>query len=335
MSSVRWIIALLLTTHLTGTVNFRIGASNPVTLIQADPHHPGTLLAGTVAAQLFRSHDAGLSWQPLPFPGALRANLHALVIDPKEPDVYLAALSSEVSRYAGVFRTIDGGASWQPVSGLEQRQAWALAFWAGDPRIIAAGTQDGVFLSRDGGGNWKRLASPNSAWPQPVVSLTFDPKDPTIIYAGTPHLAWKTTDGGLRWVRLSKGMQDDSDVFTIDVDGSRRTHLLAGACSGIYRSFDGGATWRSLQDVTGGEHRTYAVSRPPQRPNVVFAATSGGLMQSGDRGTTWQLVSPQPARSIAFDPADDRFVFVASEQGILRSDDGGAHFIRLETVSIF
>src|SRR5262245_32876200 len=135
------------------------GFTHPVTLIRADPHHPNTLLAGTAAAQLFRSSDGGGSWIPLPFPGALRANLHALVIDAKHPDVYLAALSSETPQYAGVYRSLDGGGTWQPLNGLKQKQVWALAVWAGDSRVIAAGTQEGVFLSQDSGNNWLPLAS--------------------------------------------------------------------------------------------------------------------------------------------------------------------------------
>jgi photosystem II stability/assembly factor-like uncharacterized protein len=110
------------------------------------------------------------------------------------------------------------------------------------------------------------------------------------------------------------------------VDGARRKRLLAGACSGIYSSADGGATWFSLEDAVGGQHRTYALARPPRRPNVVFAATSGGLMHSTDGGGKWEKVSPEPARSIAFDPVDSRLVFVATDRGVLRSEDGGLHF---------
>src|SRR5215510_12075841 len=66
------------------------GISIPLTVIQADPHRQGTLLAGTATAQLFRSRDGGDTWNPLPFPGALQTNLHALLIDPDNPGVYLA-----------------------------------------------------------------------------------------------------------------------------------------------------------------------------------------------------------------------------------------------------
>jgi photosystem II stability/assembly factor-like uncharacterized protein len=252
--------------------------------------------------------------------------LHAILIDPTKPNVYWVAVSSETPQYAGVFRTLDEGATWQPLPGLEQKQVWALASWSADARVVAAGAQDGVFLTRDSGETWKRLSSTNSASPQPVVSLAFDPRDRNTLYAGTPHLAWKTADGGMKWNSLPRGMKDDSDIFSIDVDPGRRRRLFAGACSGIYSSLDGGVTWSSLERAVGESLRTYVIVRAPDRRNLLFAGTSGGLIQSPDGGATWRKLSSGTVRSIAFDPADPRRIFVATDQGILRSEDRGLHF---------
>src|SRR5215510_11468021 len=95
------------------------GFAVPLTVIQADPHRPGTLLAGTATAQLFRSRDGGDTWSPLSFPGALRTNLHALLIDPDRAGVYLAAVSSETAGLAGAWRSRDDGATWEQIPGLE------------------------------------------------------------------------------------------------------------------------------------------------------------------------------------------------------------------------
>jgi len=301
--------------------------ASSMTVIQADPHHRGTLLAGTARALLFRSRDKAESWTPLPFPAALRATLHAMLIDPVRPNVYVVAVSSEIPLYAGIFRSVDEGATWQQLNDLRQKQVWSLAFWAADARVIAAGTQEGVFLTRDGGETWTRISSPGLAGPWPVVSLAFDPSDSDIVYAGTPHLAWKTTDGGATWRRIHRGMQEDSDVFSIDVDWNRPKRLFAGACSGIYRSLDGGGTWVSLERAVGAQFRTYVVTQDPRSANVVYAGTSTGLLQSPDVGRTLRRLSPRMARSIAFDPTDPRRIFVATDQGILRSEDGGTHFM--------
>jgi photosystem II stability/assembly factor-like uncharacterized protein len=291
-----------------------------------DPHHPGTVLAGTATALLFRSRDGAATWTPLPFPAELRATLHAILIDPVKPNMYLVAASSETALHAGVFRSEDEGATWEQAPGLRKKQVWSLASWAADARVIAAGAEDGVFLTRDGGKTWTRISSPGQVAPRPVVALAFDPADSNILYAGTPHLAWKTTNGGADWRSIHRGMQEDSDVFSIEVDWNRPRRLFAGACSGIYRSLDGGGAWASLELAVGARLRTYVVAQAPRSVNVVFAGTSDGLLQSPDGGATWRRLSPQSARSIAFDPADPRRMFVATDQGILRSEDGGSRF---------
>jgi photosystem II stability/assembly factor-like uncharacterized protein len=300
------------------------GLHSAICVIQSDPHHKGTLLAGTATARLFRSRDGGETWSPLPFPGELRSTLHAILIDPAMLNVYWVAVSSEMPQFAGVFRSVDEGVTWQPVPGLEHKQVWALACWKVDPHVIAVGTEEGVYLTRDSGKDWTPLSLSGAAWPRPVVSLAFDPSDANTLYAGTPHLAWKTVDGGSTWHPIPKGMQEDSDIFSLDVDARRRTRLFAAACSGIYRSFDGGSTWSSLERALGGEVRTYVVVRAPDRPNVVYAGTSRGLIVSRDNGATWYRLSAEATRSVAFDSVDSRRVFVATDEGVERIEDGGA-----------
>jgi photosystem II stability/assembly factor-like uncharacterized protein len=298
-----------------------------VTIVAADPQHKGTLLAGTSAAALFRSQDWADSWTRLPFPAELRSTLHAVVIDPTRANVYLVAVTSENAEYAGVYRSIDAGASWERLPALSRKQVWSLAYWPTDGNVIAAGTQDGVFLTRDGGERWVQISSSDSAGPKPVVSLAFDPAHPSILYAGTPHLSWKTTNGGATWRALRRGMEEDSDIFSIAVDKTRPGRLFAGACSGLYRSLDGGNSWTSLERAVGAQFRTYVVAGQPRSANVFLVGTNAGIFQSLDAGATWRKISAPATHSITFDVSNPRRVIVATDQGILRSDDGGDHFI--------
>src|ERR1700722_10195413 len=153
-------------------------------VVATDPHHPGTVVAGTRNALLFRSRDAGESWTPLPFPAQLRAVLHTLVIDPRTPGVYLAGLSSELPQYSGVLRSADSGTTWQQVPALRGLQVRAIAFFRGNAQILAAGTDRGIFRSRDGGVAWSRISPEDNLDLQPIVSIAFDPNDNTILYAG-------------------------------------------------------------------------------------------------------------------------------------------------------
>ena len=293
-------------------------------VVDVDRHHPGTVLAATSNAQVFRSLDGGDSWTPLPFPAEMRATLHALIVDPRIPDVYLIALCSDDERYSGILRTSDGGHTWRRLPDPRLKAVWSIAFYPDDPKILVAGTETGVFESWDSGFTWERLTSDQGPEIKPVVSLSFDPADPMILYAGTTHLPWTTTDGGVTWRPADRGMLDDSDVFSILVDRRMRHRLFAATCGGIYRSLDGGSAWSRLKTPDEASYRVFFIAQHPRVPTLLFAGTANGLLRSKDNGATWEKMSRDPTRSIAFDPLQTNRIYLAADNvGLLRSNDLG------------
>ena len=292
--------------------------------MQVDPRCSATVIVGTKNAGHFRSREGGESWTPIPFPPRMSATLHALVLDWQTPGVILVGLSGESPDDTGILRSADGGATWQQLPALRGKEVRAIAIWRGDSRVIAAGVQDGVYLTRDGGTIWSRISPAENHELQPVVSLAFHPGESNAIYAGTPHLPWRTTDGGVTWQRIDTGMLDDSDVFSIHVDRDRPERVFATACSGIYKSLDGGSTWVKMRGARGASYRTYTLVQHPLRPNVFYAGTTHGLAKSENGGTTWEMVLPYTTRGISFDLAHVGRIFAATDEaGILRSADNG------------
>ena len=292
-------------------------------IVRVAPLDPGMVLAGTGNALIYQSRNGGASWKLLPFPAQLAGTLHDLAVDPRARGTWYAAMESQNPAMAGVYKTEDGGAAWRLLPGIKGRAVWSLAVWPGDPRWIAAGTSDGVFLSGDAGASWTRISPESNTELRPVVSLAFDPTDRKVLYAGTLHLPWRTRDGGAEWQSIHTGMIDDSDVFSIAVEAHAPESVFASACSGAYRSADGGGSWKRL-NTPHGAFRTYLVALDPAHPGVVFAATSAGLLRSADRGAAWTNVSPHAVRSIAFDPVNPEKIFFASTTGgLLVSRDGG------------
>ncbi len=288
--------------------------------VAVDQMAPNVVGAATANGMAFRSRDAGLTWSPLLFPGELAVNCHALLIVPGIANMWIMGVSSESATRAGVYLSRDAGDTWEQLPGMLGRQVWSLA--ASPQGDIAAGAEDGLYVSRDRGAHWGAI-SPSAAGPAPIVSIAFDPRDRDVIYAGTPHLAWKTSDGGAHWTAIRTGMQTDSDVFSITVDSLIPGRVYAGACSGIYRSVNGGQVWTKA----GVSSRTYFMAQDPSHPDVIFAGGAAGLMQSVDGGLTWHIVSHHLVRGIAFDSVNSTRLFLATaDAGILRSDDSGLTF---------
>ena len=288
------------------------------------PSTPNLLFAGSPNAMLYRSADGGASWSHLSFPAELASSLHVILPHPAEAGRILTGVSPD-SGGSGLFISEDGGESWRGVEAFNQKAVWALAHFAGDARIMVAGASDGVYRSADAGHTWRRISPFSDAGLKPVVSVAIHPKQSDVIYAGTPHLPWRTANGGRTWQSIHRGMLDDSDVFSIDIDARNPEHVLASACSGIYRSLTGGALWAKLRGSADASFRTYVIAHDPHAAGRVWAGTTHGLMRSEDGGTSWRTASKHSVKSIAFDPRNPGTVFLATrDSGLVKTSDGAS-----------
>jgi photosystem II stability/assembly factor-like uncharacterized protein len=291
-------------------------------VVAVDRRAPNVLLAGAQNTLLFRSEDGAQSWHLLPFPRHYSGTVRALAID-AEDSRYWVGVASEDPSIAGLWESMDGGEHWRQLSALAGLSVESLAFCPANPRVAAAGTRRGVYLTLDHGRTWKLISPPHSLEMMDITALAFDPSDAAVLYAGTPHLPWKTNDGGEHWRSIHNGMVDDSDVFSIYVDPQRPQTVFASACSGIYRSDDGADTWRRLR-VLGSDFRTHVILQDSHNPEIVYAGTTAGLFRSADGGATWRQTSPLAINSIALDPAHPRNLYLAAQYaGLFKSSDEG------------
>jgi HEAT repeat protein len=116
-----------------------------------------TVYVGTATVGIYRSADAGQTWQPawegLGLAAGQMVRITALRADPQEPDVLYAAVdyivgSAQVhASAAGTFVTLDGGSSWQPLAGPafpEAQHASALVIVPGRPLHVQTVTAEGL-----------------------------------------------------------------------------------------------------------------------------------------------------------------------------------------------
>jgi photosystem II stability/assembly factor-like uncharacterized protein len=293
-------------------------------VIRTVPKVRDLVIAGARNGLLFTSTNGGAVWNNLSFPAQFGAVLHALEVDPVSPSVWYAGTESENAWLSGVYKTEDAGKSWKLLPSTKGIAVWSLALFPGDSSTIAAGTGAGVYLSRDAGNTWSHISPEGDPEIRPVVSLAFQPSDANVIYAGTTHLPWRTVDGGKNWRSIHDGMMDDSDVFSIQVDGANPERVFASACSGVYGSVNGAARWSRLETPKGA-FRTHFVALDPKNNQIVFAGTTEGLLRSTDGGRTWRNVNAQSIKSISFDSfVAGRIFFASTTAGLLVSTDSGA-----------
>ena len=84
------------------------------------------------------------------------------------------------------------GKTWKANPGLQGQSIRAFAQAPSDPRILFAGTLQGVFRSSDAGGSWQQISPTGSQEIHEVESLAVDPKDPR--HRLRRHLAFALED---------------------------------------------------------------------------------------------------------------------------------------------
>ena len=293
-----------------------------------DPRDPARVFLGTGTGSMFLSIDGGRNWSRSAHLGQGDGYvLDHIVIDPQNPEtIFVSAWSLENLRTGDLFRSRDGGANWEALPAMRGKSVRALTIAPSDSKIVLAGSLEGVYRSKDGGDSWQPISPPNHAEIKNIESIAVDPRDPNVIYAGTWHLAWKTTDGGVTWRHISKGMVDDSDVFSIIVDSAKSSIVFASACSGIYRSDNAGDQFHKIQGIPFSARRTRVLKQDPSNPNIVYAGTTEGLWKTADGGRTWTRMSNPEivVNDVLVDPRNSTRIMLATDRGgVLASDDGG------------
>jgi photosystem II stability/assembly factor-like uncharacterized protein len=286
--------------------------------VAGGPDAPTTLFVGAAGGGVWRSRDAGVTFQPVFDEHA--QSIGAVAVDPRDAKTVWVGtgetwVRNSVSVGDGVYKSTDGGDTWQRM-GLENSEriarirvnpkdgnvVWVCAtghLWNGHD-------ERGVYKTADGGKTWKRVLSVDAD--TGCSDLDVDPQDPRILYAGMwqfRRTPWSFHSGG-------KG-------------------------SGLYKSTDGGETWKPLTEgLPKGEKGRVAVAVAPSRPSVVYAlveAAKTALYRSDDTGMTWTEVNasaniqvrPFYFAYIVVDPTDFDRVYKPG-LSLTVSSDGGKTF---------
>lgn len=208
--------------------------------------------------------------------------IEAIAVDPRTPTRMWAAGFG-----AGVFRSLDGGVTWTAYrAGLTNTFVRSLAVQPANPDSIYCGTNDGLYLSVDGGRTWmQKLSTINS-----VRAIVIHPIRSGIVYAATLGSGvYKSTNGGGNWNAINLGLVNTS-VRDIAFDPAKPETLLAatGTGGGIHRSLNGGLSWTRSADSNASLSAVEQVVFDKIDPNRIYAATlQRGVIKSSDRGFTW------------------------------------------------
>ncbi|NOT33303.1 MAG: hypothetical protein HOP12_03940 [Candidatus Eisenbacteria bacterium] len=297
--------------------------------LELDPSDANVLYVGTGEANsavdsydgagVFKSTNAGTSWQPLGLAETRR--IGAIEVDPSNPNrVYVAAMGTQFSTNSdrGLYRSEDGGASWSKTLFLNDSTGVIdIAINPAHPETVycatwervrhftyrrAFGPSCGIWRSTNFGTTWTRLQNGLPAPSDDVgrIGLAIAASSPSTLYAQIIQGAalgynglgfYRTTDAGESWTRRDTGAAFLNAFggfgwyFGETVVTPTNPSIVYATGVNFLRSTDGGVTWVNR---TGSAHvDQHALWIDPANPAQLYLGNDGGFFSSINSGANW------------------------------------------------
>ena len=339
---------------------FRGGRSCTVTGV---PGQPNLYYFGTVGGGVWRTKDAGQTWENIT-DSYFGGTIGAVAVAESDPNVIYVGegeqtLRNNVSSGWGVWKSTDAGASWKHIGLSDSRHIARIRIHPKNPDVVYVAAMGnlwkpnemrGVYKSVDGGATWKRVLYINDT--AMAGDLVMDPNNPRILYAATWNMKrngyrmdsggpdsklWKSTDGGETWENLSdkpgmpKGTNGIIGVTVSPVNSNRVWAIIENTeAPGVYRSDDAGKTWARLNQDRALLQRAWYYCRiyaDTQNEDKVWVMNvSYGVSKDG--GKTFELKNAPHGdhHDLWIDPNNNQRMAIADDGGAQISNDGGENW---------
>lgn len=323
-----------------------------LTCLAVHPKHPNTIYAGAAGGGVWRSSDAGMSWEPF-WDQTMVMQIGALAIDPQVPSTVFCG-TGEANRTTGsyngngiyCFESADRG--WGCVGGSTKnnlpRRISAIAIDPFDSKHVllggvAVGDDDpaGIFSTFDGGNTWRKETFAGDGR-QMCHAVNFHPTKKGVVFAAIEDGShgggiWRFS--GKDWTQLTDGLpagskvgrsaiaigaSDPSTVYAVMVNTSKR--LL-----GVFRSRHLGDKWEPIHGTEFDHEHQLAYNlciavHPGDSDTVMCGMTN--LHRSTDGGKSWKKMTQSKDSDAAdYVHADHHAIVILQGGRIYSANDGG------------
>lgn len=269
--------------------------------IAASEDAPERVFCGTFGDGLYRSEDAGVTWEHVD----VAENVMSLTVAPHDPDeVWLGTEPS------AVYHSTDGGETWTEKSGLTDLPSssewyfpprpdthhtrW-IAVDPGDSEHLYVGIEAGALVQTyDAGETWEdRVSSARLD----NHTLTTHPDAPERAYSAAGDGYAETHDNGDTWEYPQEGLDhryvwsvavdpgDPDTVLVSSASGPQHAHNADQAESYVYRKE--GEAWQACLDGLPGPDGMMRPVLATSAQETFHALTNHGIYRSTDAGERW------------------------------------------------
>lgn len=350
------------------------GMSGRVTSIDVDPTNSDMIYAGTASGGVWRSENAGQSWNSI-WDNQPTSGIGVVKLDPNNSDIIWVGTGegnprNSQSSGGGLFKSIDGGKSFE-LLGLEKtKHIHKIVI---DPRnsdivyIAAFGVawgdtkERGVYKTIDGGKTWKKILYNNER--TGAADLIIDPSNPNKLFCamweyrrwpwffksgGKGSGLYVTLDGGENWKKISEedGLPK-GELGRIGLAIAKSNSKVVYALvenkekNGLYKSIDGGFKWEMVSEDEKIGNRPFYYSDlhvDPFNENTIYSLWTL-VTRSDDGGKSWRVITPYSKvhpdhHALWMDPKKPGHLIEGNDGGINITWDGGSSWRFIENLPI-
>ncbi|MGN6386830.1 MAG: YCF48-related protein, partial [Verrucomicrobiota bacterium] len=323
--SIRLVVAftafLLIPSHALGESSWAPIGPNAGTIFSLirDPFATNRWFAGTYFGGLYKSENAGTSWDHVPSPFSTKV-VFALAADANTPGKLFAGILD-----SGIYQSLDSGETWSQITnGIGNASIESIAFDPANSSNILATAFEGVYRSNDGGVSWNLSNGGVTNFPARTLLYT---KQSGEVLAGTSGLGiYRSVDSGITWKAYSDGM--GKAVVNRLSENQETEQIYAASNQGIYRLNPGNNRWESITWNLAGTNVNQVL---PVSSNLLLAATDFGLFKLiGESSTNWIQWGTFPARIIFPGNYPGSYFTAALFDSLLVTYNMGQTFIRAD-----
>lgn len=273
---------------------------------------------------VYKSMDGGKTFQHVGL--ETTGHIKTIALHPSNPDIAYAASPGHLWGYSGergLFRTYDGGKTWQKVGGGLPNDGKTgcsdILFQPGNPNVLFAafyqrlrqpytftsgGPNGGIYKSTDGGKTWRKLKKGLATGPSGNIDLSICLNNPKILVA-----AYEADE------KLPDGVPG----------------------SGVYRSDDAGESWTFLLKHALRPYYHGQIEIDPNNPDNIYVV-GRDFRISRDGGKTFKErdwhTDGGDDHDLWIAPHDSRIMYLATDQGLRLTIDGGKTVLSFNNMAI-
>ena len=325
------------------------------------PNDPLIYYMGTTGGGVWKTEDAGLSWNNISDGYFEVGSIGAITLAPSDPNtIYVGTGEHPIrgvmtSHGKGLYRSTDGGVSWKAIGLKGTRHIASIQVHPYNPDIVVVAAQGaahgpseerGIYRTTNGGTSWERVLYINET--TGAADLSMDMQNPRILYAtmwdhmrhpwqirsgGEGSGLYKSVDGGLNWEKMCHGLPKKIGKAGIAVSPANSDIVYAvieGEDGGVYRSMDAGKSWEamSFDRVTVARAWYYMEIVPDPNDESTIYILNAPLLKSIDGGKTFEAI-PNPhsdQHALWINPYNSNWMALGNDGGATVSLNGGKNW---------